>query len=85
MLLGTEIPCYSVAYASGKSLIYLCLCAYASGKSLIYLCLCQRKILPLHSFRQRKFLAPAPCLQKGDGVVEIYAVSVIRMQDNAES
>ena len=38
MLLGTEIPCYSVAYASGKSLIYLCLCqrkitvAYASGK-----------------------------------------------------
>ena len=55
MLLGTEIPCYSVAYASGKSLIYLCLC--------------QRKILPLHSFRQRKFLAPAPCLQKGNGVV----------------
>ena len=26
MLLGTEIPCYSVAYASGESLIYLCLC-----------------------------------------------------------
>ncbi len=26
MLLGTEIPCYFVAYASGKSLIYLCLC-----------------------------------------------------------
>ena len=26
MLLGTEIPCHSVAYASGKSLIYLCLC-----------------------------------------------------------
>ena len=26
MLLGTEIPCYSVAYASGESLIYRCLC-----------------------------------------------------------
>ena len=38
MLLGTEIPCHSVAYASGKFLIYRCLCqrkitfAYASGK-----------------------------------------------------
>ena len=71
MLLGTEIPCYSVAYARGKSLIYRCLC--------------QRKIMPLHSFRQRKFLAPAPCLQIANGVVLIYAVSVIRMQDNAES
>ena len=26
MLLGTEIPCYSVAYASGNSLSLLCLC-----------------------------------------------------------
>ena len=57
MLLGTEIPCYSVAW----------------------------KILPLHSFRQHKFLVPAPCLQKGNGVVLIYAVSVIWMLDNAES
>ena len=71
MLLGTEIPCHSVAYASGKSLIYRCLC--------------QRKILPLHSFRQHKFLVPALCLQKGNGVVLIYAVSVIWMLDNAES
>ena len=31
MLLGTEIPCYSVAYASGK----------------YYRCLCQRKVFDI--------------------------------------
>ena len=51
MLLGTEIPCYSVAYASGKSLIYLCLCQRKIFDILLlmtaenYRCLCQRKFL----------------------------------------
>ena len=91
MLLGTEIPCYSVAYASGNSLLLRCLCQRKVFDIPLlmpaenYLCLCQRKILPLHSFRQHKFLAPAPCLQKGNGVVLIYAVSVIWMLDNAPS
>ena len=32
-----------------------------------------------------EFLAPAPCLQIANGVVLIYAVSVIWMLDNAPS